>query len=472
MTAVSNQHALIIGASVTGLMAARVMASHFARVTLIERDSLPTTANPRKGVPQSHQYHGLMAKGYHLMQRFYPELTDALRDDGIPLPDTLRDFIVYAPNGAGYLPRYRSGIIIPTCSRHRLEWHLRRLTLALPNVTAVPRTEVLGLEMNESGTAVCAVQVRYRHPSQQQGTTWLHADLVVDCSGRHSKIDRWLEQMNVTVPPRSERQTAVAYATRLYRPPAHLTQDWAGLLVTMQYPQNPRFGGLRLIEDGLWQVALAGLNGLAPPKDEEGFRRYAHELASPIIAQAMETAVPVTPIHAYQNRHVRRRHFDKLHHFPRNLLVLGDAHCCYNPLYGQGMTSAAMMVEVVRQASKTAVSLNVQQIHRRIAQQTAPLWRQTGQLDTLWATPNPVQWGVKQHLLNKVSRESLPLLAEDPALFIKATGVRHHIRPVWQGVNGRFFLRLLGRLLNIGAPGRTQHQHPTQIIPISEQKPA
>lgn len=427
-------------------MTARVLADHYDHVLLVERDALPEGPTPRKGVPQAHQYHGLMGKGYAIMRELYPQLEANLLADGIPLLDTLRDYVVFAPNGAGYLPRWESGIHIPSCSRHRLEWHIRRLTLALPNVTAVCHAVVLGLCLDESQTAISGVQIRYRNGHARCGMATLHADLVADCSGRHSKIETWLEQMGFGDVPKVARKTAVRYATRLYRIPQTHRADWHGLLITMQFPQNPRFGGLRRIENNLWQVALAGMNGCVPPSDEAGFLDFARQLATPQIYDAISQAEAKTAVFTYQNSIVRRHRFDKMRRFPKNLLVLGDANTCYNPLYGQGMTSAALAAAALFHALTPSLP-HSHRVHKKVATATAPLWRQSIQLDHLWTTPNPCDWTPKQRLLHTLSRHILPALAEDKALFLKATEIRHLLRPVWHGVDGRFLWKLMKQIV-------------------------
>lgn len=465
-------HALVIGGSLAGLMAARVLADHFQQVTIVERDGLPDTAVPRAGVPQAQQWHGLMARGYRIMQALYPDLTARLLADGIPLPDSLRDYIVFGTSGAGYLPRWPSGIHIPVCSRTRLEWHVRQLTLARPNITAVCHAAVLGLLANETKTAVNGVQIRYRRNATHSGTAQLTADLVVDASGRHTRIDQWLTAQGWTPPPQTRIETAVHYATRFYRPTAP-QPDWNGLIVTMQFPHNARFGGLRTIEDGLWQVALAGMNGERPPTDDTGYAAYAAQLASPIIAQALETAVAITPALAYHSPWVCRRHVDRLRQPPRRLLMVGDALCAYNPLYGQGMTSAAVCAEQLQEvlAQRSGLDGVETAVHKQLVQATNQLWQQATRLDRLWQNPDPQSWTVTQRLLHRISAETLPLLMEDQALFLRGTQVRHLLAPVWTGVNGRFVLRLLGRLVGMGAPGAVDLRHPKLALAAATEKP-
>ena len=459
--------AIIIGGGLTGLMAARALATQIEQVTIIERDALADSPQARSGVPHASQYHGLMARGYEVMQALYPSLEAVLLADEIPLPDSLADFVVYAPNGAGYLPRWPSGIHIPVCSRHRLEWHIRRLTLAQPNITAVSRTEVTGLTLTADKTAVSGVRVAHR----DGGTTALAADLVIDASGRNTRLNQWLTEHALTPPPVTEYETAVHYVTSLYRPHPNIQPDWSGLLVTIQFPDNPRFGGLRRIEDGLWQVALAGLNGERPPHDPTGFTAYADQLPSPIIAQALAQATPVTTPRAYHNRLARRRHVEKSKDFPDRLLVLGDALCSYNPLYGQGMTSAALGVEVLAEVLGERIWLDglTAVVQKKAARRTRQLWLQANQLDRLWEAPDPTDWSWSQRAFNRLSRETLPLLMEDEALFVRGTAVRHLLKPPWYGVNGRFLWRLATRLLGWGAPPIVNHHHPDLFAVRSSQ---
>ena len=85
--------ALVIGASMGGLLAARALSRHFANVTIIERDSLPSGEDLRKGVPQSGHAHGLLAGGYKVMDEYFPDLFDQLAKRGAPRGDVVGDFL-------------------------------------------------------------------------------------------------------------------------------------------------------------------------------------------------------------------------------------------------------------------------------------------------------------------------------------------------------------------------------------------
>ncbi|MCP5098784.1 MAG: 2-polyprenyl-6-methoxyphenol hydroxylase-like oxidoreductase, partial [Chloroflexi bacterium] len=185
--------AVIIGGSLAGLLTARVLAEHFEQVLIVERDSYPDEPVARAGVPQSHQWHGIMARGYHALQRLYPELTARLAASGVPLPDTLQEYIVYSAGGVGYLPRWESGITIPVCSRPLLEWHIRQLTLKRPSIRTIQQCEVTGLVLNEARTAVSAIKLRYRSGAAKSGSETISAALVVDASGRYSRNGQWLQ---------------------------------------------------------------------------------------------------------------------------------------------------------------------------------------------------------------------------------------------------------------------------------------
>ena len=81
-----THHAIVIGGSMAGLLAARVLSEHFERVTIIERDRFIDDAEPRKGVPQGRHVHGLLAGGAAILGEYFPDLFAALAQNGaVPL---------------------------------------------------------------------------------------------------------------------------------------------------------------------------------------------------------------------------------------------------------------------------------------------------------------------------------------------------------------------------------------------------
>lgn len=366
-------HAIVLGASMAGLLTARVLSDHFDQVTLLERDAVHPEPESRKGQPQTRHLHGLLASGLSIMTRYFPDLPDALVAGGAVVQDIAETMQWYTYGG--YRQRFHMGMQAALMSRPFLESLIRQRTLARPNITLFDQCAVQDLLTTADHQRVIGVQVERRGDRNQRET--LRADLVVDCTGRGSRSPQWLHALGYAAPSESEVKVDVGYATRIFRrdPDDPRGRDW--MLCTPEAPAETRFGGLFPIEGNRWIASVGGWGGDHAPTDADRFLEFARSLPASDIYNIISRAESLSDVIPHKFSSSLRRHYEKLARFPEGYLVLGDAICSFNPTYGQGMTSAAM------QAAELDALLT-QQINRSDGIAPAFFKRTARIIDTPW----------------------------------------------------------------------------------------
>ena len=433
-------HALVVGGSIAGLLAARVLSDHFAQVTIVERDWFPDGPEFRAGVPQSRHVHGLLGRGQALMESLFPGLIAELTDAGAAMLAWPADLLQLGL--AGWSRRFRTNLTALTLSRHLLEWTIRRRVAALERVRFVTATEVVGLLASPDRRTVRGVRLRRRVRAAPgvtavPGNEELAADLVVDASGRDSRASRWLEALGYQAPRESRVDAFVGYATRLYRPPGSFAADWRAILMRGIAPRDPRIGLLVPIEGDRWLVTLGGYARAYPPTDDAGFLAFARSLRSRVLYDAISDADPLTPIYAYQRTGNLLRHYDGLARWPERFVVTGDAVCAFNPIYAQGMSVAALdaaaldacLREHWRGAPDRDLSGFARLFQQRLGKVVAGAWLMATGADLRFPTTEGKRPKPTARLFQKYIDRVIAVATEDPHVFEAFMEVNNMLAP-------------------------------------------
>lgn len=338
--------AIVLGASMGGLCAARVLADRFERVVVLERDTLPDRPHHRRLVPQGRHPHLLLVAGARLLDSWFPGLIDELHRAGAVDLDLCRDFYWHQAGAAQQRPA--STLRGPAMSRPLLEWTVRQRVTALPNVEIRDGTTVTGLMSDPPRQRITGVRT---------GGDDVAGELVVDATGRAARTVDWVRELGYPEPRTSVVEVDTRYVSRVYRRTAAPNRDWQAAAVIGD-THTKRLAMVLPAEHDTWIVAVAGINGEAPPTDPTALVDYARSFQSSVIADVTSSSKALSEPVTHRFPADQRRHVESLRRFPIGWVLLGDAVCSYNPIYGQGMTSAAQQAEALGKALDRTRAVN------------------------------------------------------------------------------------------------------------------
>jgi 2-polyprenyl-6-methoxyphenol hydroxylase-like FAD-dependent oxidoreductase len=350
MSGLVGRRAVIVGAGIGGLSIAGALAPYFEQVEVLERDCLAAFVASRCGTPQDRHPHGLLGGGLKALGEIFPGFADDLAGAGA-VPVNVAQDMRYERADVGALPQRNFGWSVLCASRPLIEFVLRRRAEALANVVLRPACRVTALTTPPCGGAVNGVRF-----DQSGHTETLEADLVVDASGRGALTRALLDALSWERPAETQVGVDINYSTALVPIPSGVEPDWKIILTQPDPPFRLLHAVLVPTEGNRWIVAIADHGAGAIIDTWDSYLEASRALITTTVHNALRYATPPSEIRHYRFPASYWRHFERLPRLPHGVLPVADALCRFNPIHGQGMSSAAQQARLLRSVLSRAAA--------------------------------------------------------------------------------------------------------------------
>jgi 2-polyprenyl-6-methoxyphenol hydroxylase-like FAD-dependent oxidoreductase len=421
-----GDRAIVCGAGVGGLLAARVLSEFYGTVTVVERDKLSDAVAPRRGVPQGRHFHVLWSRGSRELGELFPGLHDELVAAGATVCDdgSLAQVSIrvagheYNRTGKFSDP---SSVVIHLLSRPLLESQIRRRVAAIANVEFIDGHDLVEPIAAQPQQVTGALVVNRDSRVEQT----LDADLVVDAMGRSARTPAFLDQMGYGRPPVERSQANASYSSQLMRIPAGVIAE----KMTFVIPEAERQtgGAFSVYEHDTWIFTVVRLAGTEPPDNLAEMLLLAEKFAPPAVVHALQQGQPVGEVAVFRYPGGTWRRYDKMSRFPAGFLVFGDAIASTNPIYGQGMTVAALEAASLRECLSESNGDLSRRFFDAAAQHVGPLWA-SNQFNDIYMANGNGQQSIPKELLD-FREEVLAAAEHSPALTEKLFRAMNLIDP-------------------------------------------
>ncbi|MFD9549124.1 FAD-dependent oxidoreductase [Nocardia salmonicida] len=418
-----GEHAVVVGASMAGLLAARVLSDSYDRVTVVERDRLDDGYAPRRGVPQGKHVHALLPSGSQALEQLFPGLLDELVSAGTKVIDDYTEFYFsIAGNRLSADVKPDVSTYLPT--RPHVEGRVRERVRALPTVRFVDGSDVVGLVADETRARVTGVRIFARTAGSAEEV--LGADLVVDAMGRGTRIPDWLTELGYEMPTEERVSVHIGYSSVSLR--LRPGTEPEKLVLIGPAPDRPIGMALLATEDDTWLFTATGYRGHHPGTSFDELVEFVAPFVPPHVFDALRGAEVSTAVSTYRYDANRRRRYDRSRHFPRGLIVVGDALCGFNPIYAQGMSVAALQVMALRECLRGGGEDVERRYFRTAARPVEVAWRLAVGADLTQPSVEGTRT-LQIRLVNAYVRRLLEVGRNDPvvaARFLRVSALLDH----------------------------------------------
>ncbi len=421
-----GKRAVVCGAGMAGLFAARVLSEFYEAVTLVERDRLPNDASQRQGVPQGRHFHALSIGGAQLLGQLFPGVLEAIVAAGAPVCDDGNLSRISFRAGGHELNRSGqftdpAARVLFSASRPLVESHVRQRVRALANVVVLDGHDVVG-PIAAQPDRITGARVVDRDTGTEKG---LDADLVVDAMGRSARTPAFLEDLGYGRPVEQRAVIHGSYSSQLLRIPERTITEL--LIFVCPEANRPTGGALCAYENGTWMLSVGCVDGREPPHDLADMVTVFAEFAPADVVAALRAAEPLGDVAVIRHRGMWRR-YDKMPAFPAGLLVFGDAICSLNPIYGQGMTMALLEAVALRDCLSRGDADLSRRFFQAAARRIGPVWA-SNQVNDLYMTKADGRRSISQRLVTWRLDKTLTAAENDPVLTERIFRVTQFIDP-------------------------------------------
>ncbi|TKI02964.1 FAD-dependent oxidoreductase [Bacillus wiedmannii] len=416
--------AIVIGGSIAGKLAAKALSSTFKEVIIIEAGERWDGKSSRKRVPQSNHPHVLLKGGEKAIEELFPTITNELIETGSIVNNFTRD-IKWHQFGL-WKQQFIGKVHMIQQSRFLLEWHIQKRIDDISNVTTKYGTSVEGLLIDGKRNKVCGVKAKCLETGTQEE---IQADIVVDASGFGSKSIAWLREYNIEVQEEKAR-IDLFYATRMFKLKGNEKLDCCNMLMSPSFPDNPYGVLIQTIEDNRYFVTFSGYANEKAPQTDDEFYDFAENLSISNVTDFLNKAEAISNIKTYKIPYQVRRRFDLVNHLPEGLLVVGDAHCRFDPVFGQGVSVAAKEAHQLQLLLQKRQKLD-KTFTQRFYKKTANIIQTPWEMTTTEISRHPQltrKLSMKQKFQLWYTKQIYELSATDSDVYIRLVRVMNLIR--------------------------------------------